>query len=274
MENGPPEPLTNNVGVAHENGSVESSHRHLKEAVDQALMLRGHRDFDDRAAYEAFVRDVVMRRNRRNAAAFNAEREHLQDLPAHRTTDFIEEEARVTRCGTFTVRGILYSAPSRLIGHRLKVRVYADHLDCYLSGALVHSTARGSHAANSRRRKLDYRHFIEALKRKPQAFKGLAFRDDLFPREAYRRTWERLEARLTQREACKTMVGLLELAANHGVEAVLAERLEALLAAGELPDLEQLQNEFAPRQAQCPDVAVDMPTAALYDTLLGEEASV
>ncbi|MGF6918801.1 hypothetical protein OKW28_002974 [Paraburkholderia sp. 40] len=264
----------NNVGVAHENGSVESSHRHLKEAVDQALMLRGHRDFDDRAGYEAFVREVVMRRNRRNAAAFNAEREHLQDLPAHRTTDFIEEEARVTRCGTFTVRGILYSAPSRLISHRLKVRVYADHLDCYLSGALVHSTARGSHAANSRRRKLDYRHFIEALKRKPQAFKGLAFRDDLFPREAYRGTWERLEAQLTQREACKTMVGLLELAANHGVEAVLAERLEALLIAGELPDLKQLQHEFAPRQAQCPDVAVDMPPAALYDTLIGEEVSV
>jgi hypothetical protein len=60
----------------------------------------------------------------------------------------------------------------------------------------------------------------------PQAFKGLAFRDDLFPREAYRRTWERLEAELTQREASKTMVGLLELAANHGVEAVLAGRLE------------------------------------------------
>ncbi|RQQ56519.1 IS21 family transposase, partial [Burkholderia stagnalis] len=105
--------------VAHENGSVESSHRHLKEAVDQALMLRGHRDFADRAAYEGFVREVVMRRNRRNAAAFNAEREHLQDLPLRRTTDFVEEEARVTRCGTFTVRGILYSAPSRLIGHRL-----------------------------------------------------------------------------------------------------------------------------------------------------------
>jgi Mu transposase-like protein len=84
-----------------------------------------------------------MRRNRRNAAAFNAEREHLRDLPAHRTTDFIEEEARVTRCGTFTVRGILYSAPSRLISHRMKVCVYADHLDCYLSGALVHSAARG-----------------------------------------------------------------------------------------------------------------------------------
>ena len=262
----------NNVGLSHENGSVESSHRHLKEAVDQALMLRGHRDFADRAAYEEFVRGVVMRRNRRNAAAFNVEREHLLDLPLQRSTDFVEEEARVTRCSTFTVRGILYSAPSRLIGHRLKVRIYGDRLDCYLGGALVHSTPRGSRAGDNRRA-LDYRHFVDALKRKPQAFKRLMFRDDLFPREAYRRIWERLEARMTQRDACKTMVGLLDLAANHGVEAVLADRLDALLAADELPDLEQLRSEFAPRQAQCPEVVVEMPAAALYDTLLDKEVT-
>jgi hypothetical protein len=73
-----------------------------------------------------------MRRNRRNAAAFRVEREYLLDLPEHRTTDFDDEEARVTRCGTFSVRCLLYSAPSRLIGHRLKVRVYSNRLDCYL----------------------------------------------------------------------------------------------------------------------------------------------
>lgn len=192
-------------------------------------------------------------------------------LPELRTTDFIEEEARVTRCGTFTVRGVLYSAPSRLIGHRLRVRLYADRLDCYLSGALVHSTPRAARAANGQAHALDYRHFIDALKRKPQAFRGLAFRDRLFPREAYRRTWEQLEARLTQRDACRTIVGLLELAAWHGVEAVLAGRLDALLDAGELPDLEQLRDEFAPRQADCPEVVVELPCAALYDGLLDHE---
>jgi hypothetical protein len=183
----------NNRGQSHENGSVESSHRYLKEALAQALLLRGHRDFDDRPAYEAFVREVVMRRNRRNAAAFRIERKQLQELPPRRTTDFVEEEARVTRCSTFTVRGILYSAPSRLIGHRLKVRLYSDRLDCYLSGALVLTLARGARSPlTSRGRMIDYRHFIDALKRKPQAFKGLVFRDALFPREAYRRTWEEL----------------------------------------------------------------------------------
>lgn len=79
---------------------------------------------------------------------------------------------------------------------------------------------------------------------------------------------------MTQRDACKTMVGLLDLAANHGVEAVLADRLDALLTAGELPDLEQLRSEFAPRQAQCPEVVVETPAASLYDTLLDKEMTV
>ena len=261
----------NNRGLGHENGSVESSHRYLKDAVDQALELRGHRDFADRPAYEEFVRSVVMRRNRRNAAAFQVERGYLKELPEHRTTDFIEDEGRVTRSGTFTVDGSIYSAPSRLIGHRLKVRLYSDRLDCYLSGALVHSTARVWRTSKGRGRAINYRHFIESLKRKPQAFRGLVFRDDLFPREAYRRTWERLDQALSPRNACKVIVGLLELAGNYGVEAELAQRLEVLLERGELPDLEALFAQFAPRQAKCTIVLVEMPDASIYDALLHEE---
>ena len=259
----------NNRGLSHENGSVESPHRYLKEAIEQALLLRGHRDFADRAAYEGFVREAVMRRNRRNAAAFRIERAQLQELPVRRSTDFVEEEARVTRCGTFTVRAILYSAPSRLIGHRLKVRLYSDRLDCYLSGALVLTLARGTRAPGTGRgRMLDYRHFIDALKRKPQAFKGLVFRDALFPRDAFRRTWEQLDLKLPQRQACQTIVALLAMAAHDGVEGVLAQRLEALLAAGELPDLQQLRAQFAPRKAQLPQVTVEIPAAGIYDLLL------
>jgi hypothetical protein len=262
----------NNRGLSHENGSVEASHRYLKEAIEQALLLRGHRDFEDRASYEGFVREAVMRRNRRNAAAFRIEREQLQDLPERRTTDFVEEEARVTRCGTFTVRGVLYSAPSRLIGHRLKVRLYSDRLECFLSGALVLRLARGRRSPiGGRGRMIDYRHFVDALKRKPQAFKGLVFRDALFPREAYRRMWEQLECRLTQRQACQTIVALLEMAARDGVEGVLAERLEALLATGELPDLRKLREEFAPRKVELPLITVEMPMARVYDALLPSE---
>lgn len=259
----------NNRGLSHENGSVESSHRYLKEAIDQALLLRGHRDFADRAGYEALVREVVMRRNGRIAAAFRLEREQLLDLPPRRTTDFVEDEARVTRCSTFTVRGILYSAPSRLIGHRLKVRLYTERLDCYLGGALVLTCVRGVRLPNGRGHILDYRHFIGALKRKPQAFKGLAFRDALFPRQAYRQTWEQLTEQLPPRQACQRIVGLLELAAQEGIETVLAQRLEALLERGELPDLNMLREEFAPRTTALPAVCVQIPPVRSYDALLG-----
>jgi len=136
----------------------------------------------------------------------------------------------------------------------------------------VHSSARSSRAHDNRHA-LDYRHFIDSLKRKPQAFKGLAFRDALFPREAYRRTWEQLDARLSQRDACKTMVGLLELAGLHGVEAVLAGQLDALLEAGKLPDLKALREQYAPRETLCPEVEVRMPPVAVYDELLEEVAA-
>jgi hypothetical protein len=66
------------------------------------------------------------------------------------------------------------------------------------------------------------------------------------------------------------MVGLLELAAHEGVEAVLAERLAGLLDAGELPDLRALREQFAPRQADCPRVHVEMPPASSYDALLSQ----
>ena len=95
-----------------ENGGVESSQRYPKEAIGRALMLPSHRDIDGRAACGEFEREIVMRHNRRNAAAFRIDREQLVDLPLLRGTDFIEEETCVIRCSTFTVRGIFYSAPS------------------------------------------------------------------------------------------------------------------------------------------------------------------
>ncbi|MGF6666237.1 hypothetical protein QF000_007970 [Paraburkholderia atlantica] len=98
----------------------------------------------------------------------------------------------------------------------------------------------------------------------------MRFETSCFPREAYRRTWEQLEARLTQREACKIIVGLLELAALDGVEAVLAARLNALLVDGKLPDLKALREEFAPRLA---DSMSRAPPVSSYDDLLGKEVA-
>jgi transposase InsO family protein len=56
-------PSRNNRGVAHENGSIESSHGHLKSALGDELLLRGSRDFEDLTAYRRFIDEVVGRRN-------------------------------------------------------------------------------------------------------------------------------------------------------------------------------------------------------------------
>ena len=62
--------------------------------------------------------------------------------------------------------------------------------------------------------------------------------------------------------------GIKFIFARDGVEGALAERLDALLLAGELPDLKRLREEFAPRQVALPQVTVLIPAARCYDALL------
>lgn len=223
-------PTRNNPGESHENGSIESRNGSLKTALRQALLLRGSSDFEDRATYEAFIDIVVQRMNARVEKRLVVERAVLRPLPARRTAEFDEVPARVSKYGIFTVKGEQYSAPSRLIGHRLSVRVYADRVECFLSGQSVLERPRAVRRNGQRHvRQIDYRHLVENLKRKPGAFARWVFRDDVFPRTIYRQTWEHLSAQLPERQACKTIVGLLALAAD-GHEAALARELEQLHA--------------------------------------------
>lgn len=111
-------PTRNNAGVAHENGSVEASHGHLKAALRDALDLRWSRDFPDIPTYQAFLQDTVARKNARRRKALEVELPELKPLPRHRTTDFSTTTVTVTRGGTISVRKVLYTVPSRLVGSR------------------------------------------------------------------------------------------------------------------------------------------------------------
>jgi hypothetical protein len=266
-------PSRNNLGVSHENGSIESRQGTLKRTLEQALLLRGHRDFADLDAYRRFVAEVFGRLNARVARKFNEERGLLKALPVRRSSDYEEMEVGVTKYSTLSIKKVLYTVPSRLVGHRLKVRVYSERLECWLGNVCVFELRRGQPDATGRRgRVVDYRHLLPALKRKPGALARSALRDDLFPRTEYRQMWAQLKDRLTEAAACRLMVGLLDLAGNGGCEAELAQRLASLLESGELPDLEQLQTELAPRPAECPAVSVVLPSLASYDQLLQEAA--
>ena len=81
-------PTRNTGGLAHENGSIEGPHGHLKRAIEDALLMRGTSDFDDLAAYRRFIDEIVGRRNARKAKRIDIERAKLQELPDRRTSDY------------------------------------------------------------------------------------------------------------------------------------------------------------------------------------------
>ena len=261
------QPTRNNRGVAHENGSIESPHGHLKQAIEDALLLRGSRDFDTLDAYRRFVDEIVGRRNARNAKRLDLERSALQSLPARRTTDYEETIVTVTSTSGF-IRKVFYSVPSRLIGHRLRVRLYDDRLECFLGATPLMTLRRGRpHSTGKHGHVVDYRHVIHALRRKPMALLNLVYREQLFPRRAYQRAFEVLLASGSEKQACRTMVGLLALAHDRACEAELAEAINAELDAGRLPDLDTLGRRFAPNPAAMPDITVEVASLHLYDEL-------
>jgi hypothetical protein len=108
-------PSRNNRGVAHENGSIESSHGHLKNVRRDELLLRGSREFENFAAYRGFIDEVVGRRNARDRKRIKIDRIVLKQLPNRRTTDYEEARVLVTSSGGFMLRRVFYSVPSVMI---------------------------------------------------------------------------------------------------------------------------------------------------------------
>jgi hypothetical protein len=265
-------PTRNNRGVAHENGSIESRHGHVKGRIEQALLLRGSTDFATLDDYRTFVSGVIADHNKRHADEIEIERAHLRPLPPASPATWDEASVRVTSSSGFSFRHAFYTVPSRLIGHRLHLRVHDERIEAFLGAALVVTLPRGrapsKKAGRTTTHVVDYRHVIASLRAKPGALAGLSYRDALWPRPAYRRAWEALSAVRSARDAGRTMVGLLALAHDQGVEADLAGALDVILDDGELPDLADLCGRFMPASASVPSVHIEMPGADSYDRLL------
>lgn len=260
----------NNPGQSHENGAIESRQRSLKRALDQALLLRGSREFDSLQDYEAFVAETVRHLNARCARTWEVERACLKPLPVRRTMDFEELDARVSKYGVIRVNSVMYSVPSCLVGHRLKVRLYSTYLQAWLGGVMVFECERlyGS-VAQRHPRRIDWRHMLPSLKRKPGALARWVLCDDMFPRSEYARTWSYLHERVPERQACRLMVELLDLADSANVVVELAVMLAELLDHDMMPDIDALREHFAPRTILVPDVQVELPAPSTYDVLLG-----
>jgi hypothetical protein len=164
---------------------------------------------------------------------------------------------------------VFYTVPSRLIGHRLRARIHDDRIDLFMGATKLLTLERGrAESSGKHGHVVDYHHVIHALRRKPMALLNLAYRAQLFPRDAYRQTFDVLLEKFSEKAACKLMVGLLALAHDRGCEADLAASLEADLAAGRVPDLAILRAQFAPDPASLPDIVVPLAPLLAYDALL------
>ena len=176
----------NNRGLAHENGSIEGPHGHLKRTIADALALRGSTDFDDLDAYRTFIAEVVGRANAHRSKGIEAERAVLLDLPVRRTADYDETSVNITSSSGFVLRRVFYTVPSPLIGHRLGARIYDNRLELFLSSTRILTLPRGRAGATGPNvHVVNYRHVIHSLKKKPMALLNLVYRDTLFPREPY-----------------------------------------------------------------------------------------
>ena len=95
-----------------------------------------------------------------------------------------------TSSGGFALRKVFYTEPSRLIGHRLRGRLYDDRLDIFIGGTHLMALPRGrAHPSGKHDQVVNNRHVIHSLRRKPMALLNLVYRDQLFPRQAYRQTF-------------------------------------------------------------------------------------
>lgn len=257
----------NNPGRGHENGDVESSHHHFKRALDQRLRLRGSRDFPDRKTYQQFLESLVTDRNRRRAERLAEEQAVMRALPARPLPACRDEFATVTRWSTVRIGRKAYSVPSRLRGERLHVRLFAMHVELLHQGEVVGVYDR---LGKDEPYRIDYRHLIHSLVKKPGAFARYMYREALFPTLNFRRTYDVLDAQLTH-GADLEYLRILHLAAmtmEAEVDAVLSE----LLATGERPTFDRVKAAVTPERPTCPEIALTPPDLSAYDALLSAVA--
>jgi hypothetical protein len=258
------QPTWNNAGIAHENGDVEQSHFRFKEAVDQALRVRGSREFPDRAAYERFVQDLVRKRNATRQHRFAIEREALRPLPAVPLAACREVRVLVSRFSTIQVLSNTYSVSSRLIGTAVLVRVRAETLEGYVGTSRVFVLPRlvGKH-----QHRICYQHLIWSLVRKPGAFAAYRYRDDLYPTTTFRQAYDRLQAERGIR-ADHEYVRLLHLAASTS-ESEVETALSLLLEQEHLPTFAAVRELVClPQAPAIPQLSAPALDLSPYDDLI------
>jgi hypothetical protein len=258
------EPRTINLACPNEQGDVESAHRHLIRRIKTHLAIRGSNDFPGQAAYQEFIDQVCAGANSLRAAKVAEEIARLRPLPAQRYPETEQIGVSVTNGATVRLKQQTYSVPSKLIGLKLDAHVSENQVRFTYEGHEVCQLPR----MQGTKPQIDYRHVITWLVRKPGAFRGYIYREEMFPTVVFRQAYDRLCA-TDDRSADVRYLQLLELAAHHG-ESDVADLLGACLRAGEVPRPELIEASLQTERPAPSDVAPFVPDLKTYDSLLTE----
>lgn len=263
-------PRTTEVGEKEQNGDVESLNGVLKRRLKQHLLLRDNRDFPTVAAYEGWLHECIEAANRRRTKRLLEELAVMLPLPDRRLPEFVEMDVRVTSWSTIRVKHNAYSVPSRLQGEMVRVRIFDERLEVSYGGQ-HQLTVERLQGRNGHR--INYRHIIWSLVRKPGAFERYRYREDLFPSLTFRRAYDALCESRESHRADVEYLRLLHLAAST-MEAEVEQALEVLLAAGTDPTAEQVRKVVSPVRPEVPELAACVVDLAEYDELLGQVREV
>jgi hypothetical protein len=253
------------LGRPNENGDVESLNGAFKKRVRQYLLLRGSTDFPSLADYTQFLHGILEAANTLRQARLDEERAVMPPLTASRLCAFEEERMRVGPSGTVRVLENTYSVPSRLRGEWVTVRVHVDHIEIYYRNQLQMQEERLLGRGHAR---INYRHMIGSLSRKPGALRNYRYREEMFPTPRFRMTYDLLCETCSERTADIEYVRILSLAANTR-ESAVDEALACLLDAGRVPRIASIE-ELMPRpQPHIPALQLPLPDLKAYDAVLG-----
>jgi transposase len=254
-----------NAESPNENGDVEQRHHRFKKALDQALLLRGNRDFASREEYGAFLKKLFAQLNAGRRERFKDDLEVLKPLPAKRLEACKRLKVKVGPSSTVRVLHNVYSVDSRLIGETVEVRLYMEHLEIWYAQRLVDKVPR---VRGAEKHRIEYRHIIDWLLRKPGAFENYRYREDLFPSHRFRMAYDLLG------KNAKAYLALLNLAAKQG-EARVDDALRVLLEKGEVPDAQSVERLLASSEKVSAPTEVEIAEVDLgaYDSLLTQEAA-
>lgn len=263
-----------NPNSGNENGDAEQRHYRFKRTIEQTLILRGSRDFSSRGDYEHFIDQHFDRLNKGREKRFEEELRHLQPLPARRLADYTEiRGVLVGKGSTITVRKKVYSVHSRLRDEHVTVRLYAEYLEVLFGATVVENLPRLRGSDNHR---INYRHIIDWLVRKPGAFANYRYRSELFPTSHFRIAYDLLREQSPAR-ADKEYLQILycaarqsEDAANRALQKIISEGT-ALTAASVAVLVQWLENNGIPHVIDTPVAEVNL---AQYDNLLGFERRI